>query len=282
MPDLELAKEKFERGRNCALKINFLRHAHKAQFDPHVGGKISQSGLSEKGKLASRELGNNIPSENVSEIHSSEFDRNKETAEGITYGSFEREKKTQIMTTRVKGILNAPHFSSDFIKKEYNPRFNPKPENYDSLDPDEQEKVVEEIEEPAVEYWLSLWDKKYDYETESAEEVAQRVAYYLTEEAKSINEMLSGTEDELIAINHKTVTEPILLACLKPPIKNLNEIGGSLFLLEGWSIDIKTDPEGKKTYKVSARNKEYELDWKKVEELANFYREKQKKKQEKG
>lgn len=283
MPNIELKeirKEK-EKGRNCTLRIILLRHAHKAQFDPHMEGKISQSGLSEKGKTKSREYGRQIPAEDILKIHTSSFDRNLETAEHISWGSFDRESSPVSITTEVHNELAAPHFSKNFIEKEYRPRFNSKPNNFDFLSLDEQERIVEEIEEPAVDYWISLGDEKYDNETESAQEVAGRVAYYfITEPDKLIEDMQAGEKKEkLLGLTHKTATEPFLIYCIDPPVKNLRELGGSLNLLEGWTIEIKTDNKGKKSYKISIRDKEYNLNIQKINELAEEYKLKQSKKE---
>lgn len=281
MPDIEIAKSSKEReslGRNCALRMTFLRHANKTEFDPHAGGKISQSGLSEKGKTNSREYGRQVSAEDISRIDASSMGRNLETVEHITLGSFDRESSPPPVTTEIYNELAAPHFSKDFIEKEYRPRFDQKPENYDSLPPDEQEKIAEAIEEPAVNYWIGLWDKKYDEETESAREVAERVAYYfLSEPDKLIETMQSGEKEEiLLGITHKTATEPFLLYCKELP-KDLKELGGSLNLMEGWTIEIATDSDGKKSYKIFLRGKEYSLNLERVNELAKAYEEKKEK-----
>lgn len=265
-----------EFGKNCVLRMTFLRHANKVQFDPHSGGSISQSELSEKGKKRSREYGKQLPAENISAVHTSSFERNLETAENITWGSFDRESSPVPITTEIHNELTAPHFSKNFIDKEYLPRFDNKPENFDSLPSDKQERIIEEIEEPAVNYWIGLRDKKYDQETESASEVVERVAYYfLNEPDKLIEKMRSGEEkEELLGLTHKTATEPFLLYCIEPPVHDLQELGGSLKLLEGWTIEIKTDNEGKKSYKIFIRDKEYALNIQRVEKLAQKYREK--------
>lgn len=279
MPNFEIAgnsKEVEIFGKNCTLRMIFIRHANKAEFDPHAGGKISRSGLSEKGKTYSREYGKQVPAEDIPRIHTSPMDRNTQTAEHITLGSFDRRDSSVSITTEVHQELAAPHFSEDFIKKKYRPRFDPKPENYDSLSPDEQEKIIEAIEEPAVNYWIEMWDKKYDEETESAREVAERIAYYFVKEPdKLIETMRSGEREEiLLGLTHKTATEPFLLYCVDPPAKDLRELGGSLNLLEGWTIEIATDSDGKKSYKILLRDKEYSLDLEKVDELARAYEKK--------
>jgi broad specificity phosphatase PhoE len=262
--------EKKEKGKNCLLKISFLRHAHKEQMDPHESGVISQSGLSEKGKASSLELGKGKPVEENIKTYVSRMERAQETAENLLLGVDEKEKAPNIKETKIRSQLDAPHFSSGFIEK-YRTHFLPKPDNFETLSLDEKEKIIEDMESPAVDYWLEMWDKKFDQETESAKEVAERMAYYFSRFDKMIDKLNSGSKVELLNITHRTTTEPFLKACLKPSINNIQEIGGPLELLEGFEIFISTDSDGKKIYKAILRNKEYEIDLEKVAELKDAY-----------
>lgn len=72
----------------------------------------------------------------------------------------------------------------------------------------------------------------------------------------------------MINTTHRTVIEPILISCLKPPIQNLSEIGGQLNLLEDFDIEIRTDSDGNRSYNAFFRGQKYELDWDKVREFA--------------
>jgi broad specificity phosphatase PhoE len=262
--------EKREKGKNCLLKISFLRHAHKRQMDPHESGEISQSGLSEKGEMASHELGKNRSVEENLKTYVSRMERAQQTAENLLLGVAERENASNIFKTKIRRQLDAPHFSPTFIK-EYRSHFIPKPDNFETLSLDEKEKIIEDMEAPAVDYWLELWDKKFDQETESAKEVAERIAYYFFRFDRMVDRLNSGSKGELLNITHRTTTEPFLMACLKPSFNNLEEIGGPLELLEGFEISISTDSDGKKIYKAILRNKEYEIDLEEVAELKDAY-----------
>lgn len=274
-PEAIQKSEKKERGKNVKLRLIFLRHAHKAEMDPHAGGVISQSNLSEKGKQASQNLGWTAATEENLKAYVSRFERSLETAENFLIGTLEKEDAPAIFSTRVRPALDAPHFSEEFIDV-YRAHFSPKPENFDSLSLDEKEKIIEDIEAPAVEYWLERWDEKFDEETESAAEVAERTAYYFSCFDRMSEKLKSGSQVELMNITHKTVTEPFLIACLKPPLPNLKEAEGPLDLLEGWEIIIETDENGKKSHAVKFRGKEYGIDMAKVAALKKSYFEKRK------
>jgi|GEM_PF-4123487 broad specificity phosphatase PhoE len=262
-----------ERGANCEVKVIFLRHAHKQEMDSHASGQISDSRLSEKGKRASKKYGKNL-SESKQSIkgYSSEFVRSQETLGKILEGIAEESNNKRVLKSRIKSELNAPHFSPDFIQV-YRKHFASKPNNFDVLSKDDQERVVEEIEAPAVQFWLDQWDKKFDDETESAMEVAAKMAWLVTRYAKMTERLKSGTEVELMNVTHKTATEPFIKACVRLPegIKV-----GQLGLLEDWELDIRTDAGGNKQFKVLFRDNEYDLDWEKVKELSSIAQKEQK------
>jgi len=267
--------EKRELGKNCVLKVVFLRHAHKLQFDPHEEGHISWSGLSEKGKVASQELGESMSTEEALKAYVSRLGRTHETAENYILGANEK-GQGHILKTRTRSQLDAPYFSPEFIKT-YRARFKQKPEDYESLSDDEKEIIVEDMEAPAVDYWLDLWDKKFDEETESAKEVAERMAYYFARFDKLVGKLKPGSQVELLNFTHRTMTEPFLVSCLNPSVKDLHELGGPLELLEGFEIVISTDCNGNRNYKVMLRDEEYGIDMNKIQEFKDAYVERTKK-----
>lgn len=275
--ELLQSPEKKEQGKNVTLHLNFLRHAHKAQMDPHAAGGISQSNLSKKGIEASRDLGLTSPTEENLKSYVSRFERSLETAENYLLGMLEKKDSPIVFSTRVRSELDAPHFSEKFIT-EYRSHFIPKPANFELLSPDEQEKIIEDMEAPAVEYWLDLWGKKFDEETESAAEIAERIAYYFSHFDRLVEKLNSGSQVELLNVTHKTTTEPFLRAVLKPSFQSMKEVGGPLNLLEGFEILIQTDKDGNKTCKVLFRDKEYEIDMARVQQLRNAYLKRKEKK----
>lgn len=260
-------------GRNCTLRISFLRHANKEKADPHEGGKISQAQLSPKGERASFEKGEVKKSENIlARSYVSEIDRTEKTAERYLAGAG---RLTEKHKTRKRAELNAPHFSPAFIA-EYRKHFAEKPTNFEKLSADEQEQVIEDIEDPAVDFWLAeYWNKKFDAETESAKEVAERVAYHFSKIDTAFERLLdkapSDSEADLLDVTHRCTMEPFLKFCLKPEIENFQQIGGSFKLLENFEIFIQTDEQGEKHYKAIFREKEYEVDLEKVMQLKDDY-----------
>lgn len=262
-----------EKGKNLSVIIKFLRHANKEKIQPHEDGKISDTGLSARGKENSRQFGKNISADAkekklIIKQYVSKFGRSEETADELEAGL--NESGVDILETRVAPDLNPPHFSQEFIK-EYRAKFKALPDDFKNLPVEEQEKLIEDAESPAVEYWLKLWDKKFDDETESAKEVAERISNCLVWINKMTDRLNSGSNFELINNTHRTVIEPLLVSCLKEQI-DFTEMGGPLNLLEDLDFKINVDTYGNKKYGVYFREKEYEVDWEKISEFAGDYK----------
>ena len=276
-----IAPEKKEKGRNCRLKISFLRHANKADFDPHKGGAISESGLSKKGEAGSQELGRKNPTDKFFKTYASHLERSQATIDNVALGMSEGKDDFRKPGKRIRSQIDAPHFSPAFIA-EYRAHFTPKPDNFEELSDDEKEKIVEEMENPGVEYWIGLWDKKFDEETESAAEIAEKMASYFSHFDKLIGRLKDGSEVDILNVTHPTAVEPFFLACLKPPFKNIQEMGGPLNLLEDFELLISTDENGQKGYAVNFRGKEFGIDLEKVVELNGSYEARMKKNFQEG
>lgn len=256
--------------KNCTLKIIFLRHGSKKQIDPHEAGRISHAVLSEKGKIASYKLGKRVPIGKSVKIYFSNFVRSEETAEYLAKGILEHYKSSRLLTSRLRSSLDAPHFSPEFINA-YRYLFIPLPDNFAFLDHDTKERVIEESEGPALDFWIEQWSSKYDNETESASEIAQRIAYYVLHFDKMIDKLRSGSDVVLINITHRATIEPFLKYCLRPQIKSFMEVGGPFSLLERCQISIVTDLNHRHYYKFDFRGQRYELDWDKIKELADLH-----------
>ncbi len=270
--DRTFRPEKREKGKNCKLKISFLRHANKADFDPHKSGAISESGLSKKGEVGSQELGRKKPTDKFFKTYASHLSRSQATIDNVLLGMSEGKDDFRKPGERIRSQIDAPHFSPAFIE-EYRAHFTPKPDNFEELSDDEKEKIVEEMENPGVEYWIGLWDEKFDEETESAAEIAEKMASYFSHFDELIEKLKDGSEVDILNVTHRTAVEPFLLACLKPPFENIQEMGGPLNLLEGFELLISTDEKGQKEYVVNFRGKEFGIDLKKVAELNRGYKE---------
>ncbi len=260
----EASAEQHEFGKNIRVRLRFMRHAHKEVLATHTPeGVISESGISEKGRLAAHAKGKDtLPQGNRLKAHISAKERSDQTAKAFVAGA--QEKGVHVYKTRTQRSLDAPHFSSKYVHEEYEPQYVPLPENFDELSPDEQEQLIEDREAPAVSYWLEDWERKSDQETESAQEVAQRIAAWIAKKEHLVRKLYAGSQVEFLAVTHRTTTEPFLVAALG---KSLEELGGPLELLEDWTLDMILDEQGRETLTLHFRGNEYPLERDVVESL---------------
>src|SRR3989344_7319581 len=268
-------RQNTDRDPSLLFRATFTRHAHKESADPHKDGQVSRSRLSERGRGAARARGTTY---NPDKMYASTFERSTETARAIGDGSQES-GKDKVGETRVRPELDPAHFSPGFIK-EYRSRFSPLPRDFDELGADAQEVYMEQAEAPAMNHWLSLWDKKFDTETESAKEVAERVAHWLVH-LSEVYERLQGKRransaaaakplPETEHIIHRTVIEPLLRACVVLPQERLAEGSQPLQPFENGAITTRKNA-GDKSADVELHGNRFMLDWTTVEKLSGEY-----------
>jgi len=179
--------------------------------------------------------------------------------------------------------------------------------NFNELGPDQQERVMCLAEEPAIEWYLQH-QNKHPEDTEDAKnwynenrksviqktitprESAALAAYQLNRLLNSPQFMKNKTKKNYFSVGNQIASEPFLVyaALGKYPgvehgnkteddpnfnaVQKLREIGGSLKILEGWCLQIKTNDDGKLIVKLKFRDKEFDLDLNKVRELAEIGR----------
>ena len=118
---------------------------------------------------------------------------------------------------------------------------------FDKLSPDEQEEVAENAEEPAMEWYLSFRNTRPDPETPSPRENASEVALKIDRLIKLVDFMPDGRSVNLLSCGHKSSTEAFLAYVLiiqdlggtvKTGFDKLAEIGGSLHILDSWTLSV--------------------------------------------
>lgn len=261
-----------KRGFNTEIRLTFLRHSQKASGRVFAGAGISASGISEPGQARARQFGEEqLASREVDKSYATTVNRTRETLEQAFQGA---EIDTKILQDG--GDLHA-YFALPAQKgsPEYNKRYEkimaPGRETYiaehfpgkqfDELTTDEQEQVAEYAEEPAMEWYLSFDTERPDTNTASPREDAARVAAKINRLVNLPDFMPENKSADLVSSGHKTSTEAFLKYVIQRTIdgetvtgfNRLEDIGGSLKIMDSWDLDVKNDEKGEKKITITLR-----------------------------
>lgn len=275
-------KEK-KTGANTRILLTFGRHAQKqesATFSTD-GSQISQSLISEYGKEQAQQFGSERENIFYTKGYHTESARTEETLDNVvaglqqddiqkgTYFSF---PAIDLSTETIDVYKNIMHVAkSEYMHKHFPDK------SWDELSLDQQEKAMEEIEEPALQNYLNNDQNRPDPETLSPYEVASLMAYKVNRLINVVQYMPEDKEVNLLSIGHKTSTEAFLKYVLVMEdengnevtgFKNLSEIGGSLETMEMWDLDISTDAQGDRFVHIVLRDQVYAVDVSAVQALA--------------
>ncbi len=334
-------REPGEYGRNVEINYYYWRHAQKQ--DASVGSdKISGSPISEKGRQDAFGLGKKLKEEGIvlknigttstdrlwsgqsaaeafenqnpdKEFHEQkrDYNRTQQTAEEILRGNESQDDKIRRyfnLGFYTEAYQGSEYFFAKYkeiadkerdcvLRRDYGNR------KLEELDPDEQEKVMYEAEEPAIEWYLQHQDMSLEetddakrwYEengiepnktTTTPKASAALAAYQLNRLLNLPQFMKNSTVKNYFTIGNQMASEPFLawVALAESagvehldktennpnfdPVGKLREMGGTLKIMEGWHLKIKTDDEGKLVVKLNLRGKDFDLDLEKVRELA--------------
>lgn len=254
-------------GRNTRVRFTFVRHSQKASGQVFAEGNqtISTSNISEAGKQRAKKYGEDqLSNRKINKAYATEVDRTRETltsafqAAGINPKILQESETTQAFFS-----LPASSMSKKFIGQ-YDAIMLPKKQQYidehypgkqfKELTPDEQEAAAEYAEEAALEWYLSFGDKRPDEETPSPREQAASVAFKINRLVQLPDYIPSGKSVDLVSSGHKTSTEAFLKYVIERErdgettvgFNNLEEIGGSLKILDSWDLQIQNDEQGEK------------------------------------
>jgi len=295
---IEQTKElKENRGLNTEIRFTFVRHSQKTSGQIFTEGAqgLSVLSISKTGIQRAKTYGiDQLTGRKITKAYATEADRTRETlASAFQAAEIDSKILQKSETTRAFFTLPALSASEEFMKQ-YDAIMLPKRQQYidkhylvkkfNELTPDKQEAAAEYAEEPAIEWYLSFGNKRPDKKTPSPREQAAFVAFKINRLIHLPDYMPNGKSVDLISSGHKTSTEAFLKYCIERKIDGkivvgfdkLEEIGGSLKILDSWDLQIKNDDNGKKHATIILRRengetREYGLNISTLNELAKEY-----------
>lgn len=276
-------KEKF--GKNVEIRATFMRHATKAEASDVTGESL----LSEKGKKEARRWSEELETKtHCIKAYTSPVGRALETANLVLE---EQDKKgAEIFKMRRRAELALLPGSESFYKKLVEITKENLPSNYGNLVGDEKQEAFEKAEDVSLDWWLKQGDEKFDDKTTSPKEVAADVAKLVDRYIRMSDRLYSGSSVYLLNVSHKGTLEPFLKEVMLRRVKDeggeenivrgfkdIQEIGGGMRPAESWELNVKTDESGNKDVKLSLRNRDYDLDMDRLNELVALSKEKEQK-----
>jgi len=280
-PQIEQPEEqKKERGHNIEIRFTFIRHSQKATGQVFAEGiqGLSTSSISETGKQRAETYGKSqLAGRKITKAYATAIDRTRETLTSAFQAAEVNPKILQRSeTTQAFFSLPALAASKKFMQR-YDAIMLPKRQQYidehypgkkfNELTPDEQEMAAEYAEEPALGWYLYFGDKRPDEETPSPREQAASVAFKINRLVHLPDYMPGGKSIDLVSSGHKTSTEAFLKYVIERErdgenvvgFDNLEEIGGSLKILDSWDLWIQNDNQGKKHVTIILRRENGEI-----------------------
>ncbi|HCC23384.1 TPA: hypothetical protein DF272_04400 [Candidatus Falkowbacteria bacterium] len=290
--------EKKERGKNTEVCFTFVRHSQKKSGNVFINGRISLSSLSEGGRQRAQEFGRKVLSgRSINRAYATEIDRTKETLQcaldGAGVGSLILRKKDGMAAFF---DLPIPEISADAnpkIGEKYVEIMNRRKAEYmavryseqkfDELTPDQQEEIMEFAEEDSIEYLLSEGDEIDETGHRASEYDAAGVAFKVNRLINLPDFMPGGKAIDLVSSGHKTSTEAFLKYAViqkngKHGFDKLSEIGGSLKILDSWTLTVENDEAGRKKVSFILKreggdDQKFDLDVAAIKELAKLHME---------
>jgi hypothetical protein len=276
-------------GCNTTVLFTFVRHSQKKSglvFSPDSTA-ISTSDISEGGRLRAARFGATyLTGRNITQAYATTYDRTKETLTAALHAAGIHIPVIQ-PSVGIDSFYTLPESpESKKWAREYNKIFENNKDTYmhqrypgvkfDDLTPDQQEEIAEISEEPAIVWSLSFGNRRPDPGTPSPRKHAASVAYKMNRLVELTDTMPSGEQIDIISCGHRTSTEAFLKYCLG--FDTLSEIGGSLRILDCWTMLVQNNNQGKKKVTLTIRREngkehEYGLDLAIVKKLASEYRQ---------
>lgn len=282
--EAELVEQKY--GRDVVVRNIWQRHTQKMSGEVFNVAKtgLSFSDISPGGAERARELGKTIPASRHGEKgYVSAAKRTPQTLEAMLQGYRETNPNAPIREeVRVRPELTTAGPAEHL--KIYDAMWNAnkaalladrglKLEDFSKLSADEQEQIAEAAEEPVVREWLDNPDSELA-RTFPPHEAASRFAVLFKRHQDIAARLNNGSRVDLLHVTHKTVTEPFLTSGVLvrksdgQRITKLDEIGGSLRILDNWESEAKTDEAGVLNISVTLRGQEYGIDKTALDSLA--------------
>ncbi len=288
VPDQETKENK--RGRNVTVHNYWIRHSQKASgevFNKEATG-ISLSNISTGGAVRAEERGRTIEaSKHGAKGYKSTSERTQETFDALMRGYEESNPGVPIREkVHIRQELVAPSGTPEFLQ-EYNEKWSANKARllaegiaagkypnleFGKLSPDQQEEIAETAEEPVIREWIDNQDSSMAKNFPPRIQ-ASKFAGLLDRHSRMTRKLNSGSEVDLFHNTHKTATEPFLAsgALIRQSdakrIGKLEDIGGSLRILDQWESTTQTDDKGNETTTVEIRGEKFDLDNERLQEL---------------
>ena len=272
-------------GANVLVRNYWIRHAQKisGEITNTEGNAWSSSSISKHGAKSAKKYGEAITaSKDGAKGYVSSSMRTLQTLEKIFEGYKQTNPDKPIYPARVVKELGSeavPEFLTlynlKFImhRKKILEQRKILESNFAFLTPDEQEEIAELAEEPVMREWLDNPSSELARLLPPQQAAARFARLFSRRHEKLVTKLHSGSEMDLFHVTHKTITEPFLVSGVlvrktdKKRITGLEQLGGSLKILEDWQSIITTDRFGNLNVVVKFRGEEYEIDWQILESL---------------
>lgn len=244
-------EEKLGYGKDVEIHAIFVRH----------GEKDKEGQLTYQGREQAKAYGRNLGKRKAIKGYSSSVQRVIDTTEEIIEAA-PHDKK---LKTRIRELTN-PGFSKKFIE-EYMRHYEKSPD-------------------AAADWYFELGKKRFDESNPTTQELAESFAYIVQKDIRMSNRLYSGSKVDLVVGTHQNLPECLLKEVLIRDVDgksvrgfdSVKEIGGLLEYAEQVDFVIKRDSERETHIKVEFRGKEYDVDMKRLNQLANNYARKIKRK----
>ncbi len=243
---MEPKLEKKEYGKNIVQRDIYYRHGEKTS-----GGELAPKGFKQ-----AEEIGKSLKVAKAGiKPYFSEFKRAEDFAKATTEAT--KTKKKFVARQRF-GLGKKEYWPPELMKKV-------------------KTVITEKGEEAGFQYYLDFGDKKPTPDSLSPKEVAAKFAKQVLTHVKMTDRYYNGSEVDLINGTHGFAIEPFLKEAISDQVEKnpvnlrgktfLEKMGGKFKTAENFEVLTKIDEKGEKTIKLLLRDKEYDLNPEKLENL---------------
>jgi broad specificity phosphatase PhoE len=268
-------------GSNVTVHNYWIRHTQKQSaevFNKDVTA-ISSSAISSGGAERAESYGQTLDkNQTVLKRYVSDSDRTNQTLDAILEGRLKdipEQERPDVKSMRAKEELVA-YGPGEWLKlydqkwtankKQILESQGQKLEDFSALTPDEQERIAEDAEEPVIREWLDDPNSELAKLHPPRNAAAKFAALFNRRHDRLAKKLYDESEVDIAHVTHKTVTEPFLASGVLihntdgARITTIDQLGGSLRILDNWESETTTDGQGNPTTKIIIRGEEYHLD----------------------
>lgn len=270
--------------KNVTIHNYWIRHTQKASGEVFNIAKtgISTSNISEGGARRAEERGKGfVASASGAKGYKSTSARTQETFDALMRGYTQSNPNAPIKeAVRVRQELVASSGTPEFLA-EYDRKWSTNKKRllaegvatgkypdveFSKLTPDHQEEIAEAAEEPVIREWIDDPSSTMATAFPPRIQAANFAVLFNRRHERMAEKLHEGSAVDLFHNTHKTATEPFLASGVLirksdgKRITTLEDIGGSLQILDQWESISRTDEHGKPTTVVKIRDMEFTVD----------------------